>query len=61
MIKISYSNGKTLNLGNYESARVDVSMEIEVDGSGAIENAYTMVKEWVDAKVAEGVKQYEQK
>lgn len=31
IIKISIAKGATVNLGNYESARIDVSFELQLD------------------------------
>jgi hypothetical protein len=49
---ISVKAGATVNLGNYESARVDVmlSMPCYIE---EIEEVYPKVKEWVDGKLAE--------
>ena len=48
---ISVKGGATINLGNYESARIDVmlSMPCYVE---EIEEVFPKVKDWVDKKLA---------
>lgn len=49
---ISVKAGATVNLGNYESARVDVMLTMPCYIE-EIDDIYPKVKEWVDAKLAE--------
>lgn len=47
---VSVKAGFTKNLGNYESARVDVFLSMPCY-SEEIDNVYEQVKDWVDARV----------
>lgn len=51
--KVNYSFGITMNMGDYESARVDVSYETEVKEDETPEEAYSRAVEFVEAKVGE--------
>jgi hypothetical protein len=54
---IVYGLTRTLNLGDFESARVNVSLSMEMEGETVskedIEKAYGRIKSFVDKKVAE--------
>lgn len=53
-MKIGVSYGKTVNLGNYESLRVDATLEIDVpesEVSSAYDLAWIEVKEQVNSQV----------
>lgn len=55
-VKLRYSAGRTLNTGNYESARFEVSVELtcledDIDG------CYDRAKDFVDEKIEENTKQ----
>jgi len=52
-VKVRYALGLTVNLGNYESAKVEVEHEVEVGESETRAEAYERVKEWVQNKVEE--------
>lgn len=49
-MKVSYSKGRTINTGNYESLRIDVSAEMEADD---FETAYNEARSFVDTKLNE--------
>lgn len=50
--KVRYSRGCTLNMGNYESERVDISLEREVeDSKKVIEDCYSKLESWVEDKL----------
>lgn len=46
--------GLTLNLGNYESARLDVSIRVPCYKE-QVDDAYAAAKKWVEARVHEEV------
>jgi hypothetical protein len=54
MLKITINCGKTINLGNYESARVDISITVPTT-KDSLEDAYEFATSWVDNKMAEAV------
>lgn len=54
MAKISYSLGRTINTGNYNSVRVDVSHEIECDETD-VEKKYEQLRDFVRGKLREEV------
>ena len=52
--KVHVGFGLTINLGNYESARLDVSIEVPCYKEQA-DDAYVAAKAWVEARVQEEV------
>lgn len=55
LCKVTYKLGMTINIGNYESVRCDVGVEIPC-ADDQVDEAYTLIQEWVDDKLAEQVK-----
>jgi len=53
--KVSVGMGLTLNLGNYESARIDVSLVMPCYREEA-EAAYTFARNWVEERLTAEVK-----
>lgn len=52
--RIVYTEGLTINLGNYESRRVDVSITLEcADAPETIEATYEAARTWVQEKLKE--------
>lgn len=52
MATIGYRLSHTVNLGNYESLRCEVSLHIPAPVTDAgLEGAYQFTKDWVDAKL----------
>lgn len=49
--RIKVSIGRTYNIGNYESMRLDVGLE--VDSDGAHNNAFEYARQWTGQKLAE--------
>lgn len=49
--KISYRRGITLNVGDFESVRVDIEAEAEVEDGESFDDAFTILKEQVDESV----------
>lgn len=41
MNRLKYSKGLTLNLGNYESARIDIGIEVDVQPEGDLNGRHT--------------------
>lgn len=54
-MSITVEGGRTLNLGNFESARVGVTMTMPCTKE-TLEEAYTYATEWVSEKIEEAVK-----
>ena len=51
--KVKYGAGRTFNLGNYESAKVDVGIELVCDDvEEDLDDQFKKAKEWVDGKIA---------
>ena len=50
-MKISVSVGRTVNMGNYESARIDVGMEMDCEPKNRAKT-YQEMKCWCDEQVA---------
>jgi len=54
--EVTYSGGVTLNMGNYESGRVDVSLRLpSAFNPTAIERTYQMARSWVQERLAQEV------
>lgn len=54
--RIEYGLGRTLNMGDFESTRVHVSVAIEVEDKisrDELEKTFGRIKKFVDEKVAE--------
>lgn len=51
--KITYRRGLTLNIGEFESVRVDVEATAEVDDEETFADAYAALKDSVDGEVRE--------
>ncbi len=52
LARVEVAAGKTINLGNYESARCDVRISVPV-AIEDVDDAYTFAVDWVEAKMAE--------
>lgn len=51
-MKVGMSLGLTLNMGNYESARFDVSIEVDTTKED-FDMDYHHAKKWVEARIKE--------
>ena len=51
---ITVSKARTINMGNYESKRVDIGLALECDES-AVDETFARIREWVDRKLAKEV------
>lgn len=51
--EISFSRGASLNMGNYNSAKVDVWAKVEVEEGEDPEAAYAALREWIHRKTRE--------
>lgn len=56
LARVQVKYGKTINLGNYESARIDIALEIPADMDD-LEPCYSFASEWVGAKMEELLKE----
>jgi hypothetical protein len=54
--RISISKGITLNLGNYESFRVDIGIETDVEKGGNFDVIYDETLELVNTKLNHEIK-----
>lgn len=48
-MSITYARGVTLNIGDFESVRMDLSASAELDDGESFEDAYAALKEKIDA------------
>lgn len=48
---IRYSKGVTLNTGDFNSVRIDVSLEGEPMGDETHSQAYNRIKDWVESRL----------
>ena len=55
MTQITYTRGATVNRGNFNSNRVDISVTVEVDGANPDE-VFATAQAWVKAKLAAEIK-----
>jgi hypothetical protein len=52
--RVSFSMGRTINMGNYESTRIDIGVELPFGvGPDALEAAYENAKRFVTGKLKE--------
>lgn len=49
--RISYRRGVTLNVGDFESVRVDIEGEAELDSTESFDEAFSSLKRQVDDAV----------
>ena len=56
-VKVSYSTAQTINLGNYESVKVQVGLEMECEEED-INVTYKRVKNFVDKKIEKETKKW---
>lgn len=57
-VKVRYGAGRTLNLGNYESAKFEVSVEFTCPNTeDDLFETYHLAKNFVDDRIAENTKQ----
>lgn len=56
--KVGVSLGYTRNMGNFESLRVDVSLEL--DGAGNPQVTFDKVYSWVEERLVEKVRELEE-
>lgn len=49
-MQITCEGSRTINLGNYESARIGVSITVPCEASN-LQDAYTFATEWVSARI----------
>jgi len=54
-MSITVVGGRVINLGNYETARIGVSITVPCDPS-TLNEAYSFGTEWVSSKIDEAVK-----
>jgi len=47
MVRLKYSRGMTVNLGNFESLRIDIGIEMECAQS-EVPATYDRMRQWVD-------------
>lgn len=50
-VELEIGAGKTINLGNYESARISVNLRVPCS-KDTLEDTFNFAKGWVDAKMA---------
>ena len=51
MITVTFSKGRTINQGNFESLRVDIGITLDTE-EGMEDKAYDRAKAWVEARLA---------
>lgn len=50
--QITYGRGETVNTGNFNSVRVDVSVTADIEDGDSPEEVYAKVRDAVNSKVA---------
>jgi hypothetical protein len=53
-VKLNY--GRTVNLGNYESLRLDLSVETDVKDLSMVETAYSELQQTLQEQMADAIK-----
>jgi len=54
--RVSLTLGYTMNLGNFQSLRVDIGFEDSVRSDETVDQAYERVEEWTSRKLLEKLK-----
>lgn len=57
MCNVGFRLGRKVNLGNYESLSVEVSLHVPA-GQEEVEEAFAAAREWVEAKLTEALDAY---
>jgi hypothetical protein len=56
--EVSFETGFTLNLGNYQSARIHVGIKVPSNlDADSLDKSYAFVKNWVDVKLSAAIKE----
>lgn len=55
--QITYSRGATINHGNFNSSRFDISVTVELDAEDNAATAYDKAKSWVSDRIKAEVQQ----
>lgn len=50
--QVTYSRGETINTGNFNSVRVDVSVTADIDEGESAEEAFAKIRDAANSKVA---------
>ena len=59
--RVSYSVTRTINLGNYESVKVQAGLEVQCDRTdAAIETNYEQIKAFIDDRITEETAKWQQ-
>lgn len=56
MLRLKYQKGRTINLGNFESERIDIGIECEFNNEYeqfTRDEVFADLKSWVESKLAE--------
>lgn len=53
---IKLRGGFTINMGNYESAKIEAEVELEVEEGEAADDAFSQARELVDTEISKQVK-----
>lgn len=59
MATVKYSAGFTRNMGDFESLRLDIGVEDEPRGDEKVSEAYNRVKDFVESRLLDEVKDLE--
>jgi len=52
-MKVRYDLSRTVNLGNYESAKIGIGIETDVPDGSTLDETFAWIRAWVNDKVAE--------
>lgn len=50
-MRLKYQKGRTVNLGNFESFRVDIGIEIDGVTQESADETFEKLKTWVESKL----------
>lgn len=53
MLRLKYQKGRTINLGNFESERIDIGIEVEVSEQYGRDETFSEMKAWIEYQLAE--------
>lgn len=56
LYRIEVGGGQTINIGNYESVRIDCRLTVPVGSKDELNDAYEFASNWVSEKLVQAIK-----
>jgi hypothetical protein len=59
--ELTYSRGATINMGNYNNVRLEVTASVTLDASDDPDKSFVKLRAWVEQHAAEEARRYQSK